>query len=1029
MSLTRAAIEKNRVTAVALAVVFAAGILAFLSLPRAEDPGFIVRAAQVITYFPGASPERVELLVTDKLEKAIQEMPEVDFIESESKTGVSILIVSVLESYTNMRPIWDKLRRKVEDAMPELPTGIRGPFVNDEFGDVFGTIVTVTGEGYSYAELEDVAEDVRDELLLIPEVAKVEIYGAQEERIFVEYNNARLAELGVSPYQLQQLLESQNIIFPGGDVRTAREQIVLEPSGNIESVEALRATVIRLPGRDDLMYLGDLAEVSRGYIDPPRTKLHARGTPGLALAVSLREGGNIIELGEKVQALVFDLESRFPIGVAFDFVALQSYHVERKIDDFVSNLLQAVGIVLLVMLVSLGLRTGLVVASLVPMAMIASLLVMSFLGIGLDQMSLAALIIALGMLVDNAIVMSESILVQMKEGKEALAAALDSARELQIPLLTSSLTTAAAFLPIYLAESSTGEYTAPLFEVVTITLLSSWLLSLTMTPLFCVLFLRVKPTGEESFDSRAYRTFRKTILWALRHRALALGGAMAAFVLSLVLLGRVPNIFFPPNDKAIFTAELRLPVGSPLGLTESVVTELESYMENELSVDAGREGGITNWASFIGEGAPRFFLSYTPTPPTPEFAILLVNAASRERLASEIIPLMERFCFESFPDLRASIALLPLGPSSEAPVEARLLGGEEDKVFELVDRVRKQLEGMQGVRNVRDDWGLRTKKIVVNIDQPRAQRAGLSSQDVALSLQTVLSGYETTEYREGDKVIPVTLRSVAAERTDIGKLESHDIFSQATGRSVPLKQVADLEVVWQPAVIYRRDRLKTVTVQADVTPGTSPVEVSLELDRFLREESANWPLGYRYELGGDYENSVKANESIVAKLPIAMFIIVFVLVAQFNSIRKPLIILATIPLSLIGVAVGLNLLRSYMGFMTFLGIISLAGVVINNAIVLIDRIQIEIAGGRDPAAAIVEAAQRRLRPILLTTGTTIGGLVPLYLGGGPMWEPMAIAIMFGLAFATVLTLGVVPILYGVFYRVSNRSYTAANHAG
>ncbi|HSF16506.1 MAG TPA: efflux RND transporter permease subunit, partial [Vicinamibacteria bacterium] len=962
MSLTRAAIEKNRVTAVALAVVFAAGILAFLSLPRAEDPGFIVRAAQVITYFPGASPERVELLVTDKLEKAIQEMPEVDFIKSESKTGVSILIVSVLESYTNMRPIWDKLRRKVEDAIPELPTGIRGPFVNDEFGDVFGTIVTVTGEGYSYAELEDVAENVRDELLLIPEVAKVEIYGAQEERIFVEYNNARLAELGVSPYQLQQLLESQNIIFPGGDVRTAREQIVLEPSGNIESVEALRATVIRLPGRDDLMYLGDLAEVSRGYIDPPRTKLHASGTPGLALAVSLREGGNIIELGEKVQALVFDLESRFPIGVAFDFVALQSYHVERKIDDFVSNLIQAVGIVLLMMLVSLGLRTGLVVASLVPMAMIASLLVMSFLGIGLDQMSLAALIIALGMLVDNAIVMSESILVQMKEGKEALAAAVDSARELQIPLLTSSLTTAAAFLPIYLAESSTGEYTAPLFEVVTITLLSSWLLSLTMTPLFCVLFLRVKPTGEESFDSRAYRTFRKTIVWALRHRALTLGGAMAAFVLSLALLGRVPNIFFPPNDKAIFTAELRLPVGSPLGLTESVVTELESYMENELSVDAGREGGITNWASFIGEGAPRFFLSYTPTPPTPEFAILLVNAASRERLQSEIIPLMERFCFESFPDLRASIALLPLGPSSEAPVEARVLGREEYKVFELVDRVREQLEGMRGVRNVRDDWGLRTKKIVVNIDQPRAQRAGLSSQDVALSLQTVLTGYETTEYREGDKVIPVTLRSVAAERTDIGKLESHDIFSQATGRSVPLKQVADLEVVWQPAVIYRRDRLKTVTVQADVTPGTSPVEASLELDRFLREEGANWPLGYRYELGGDYENSVKANESIVAKLPVAMFIIVFLLVAQFNSLRKPLIILATIPLSLIGVAIGLNLLGSYMGFMTFLGIISLAGVVINNAIVLIDRIQIEIQGGRDPAAAIVEAAQRRLRP-------------------------------------------------------------------
>jgi multidrug efflux pump subunit AcrB len=417
MSITRLALEKNRITLVLLVVILVAGIQAFFNLPRAEDPGFIIRAAQITTYFPGGSPERVEQLITDKLENAIMEMPELDFVQSESKTGVSIIIVNILESYREMRPIWDKLRRKVDDVRSELPDGIAGPFVNDEFGDVFGTIVTLTGEGYTYAELKDIADDVRDELLLIDEVAKVEIYGAQEERIFVEYRNSRLAELGLSALQLSEILENQNIVFPGGDVTTGYERIVLEPTGSYESVEELNGTVIRLPNRADLIYLGDIAKVYRDYIDPPRTKMTASGVPGLGLAVSLREGGNITALGDKIQDLVRDLQVQYPYGVSFDFVALQSYHVDRKVRDFTNNLLQAIVLVLGVMLVTLGLRTGLVVATLVPMAMIMALLIMSFFGIGLDQMSLASLIIALGMLVDNAIVMSESIMVQIAAGK------------------------------------------------------------------------------------------------------------------------------------------------------------------------------------------------------------------------------------------------------------------------------------------------------------------------------------------------------------------------------------------------------------------------------------------------------------------------------------------------------------------------------------------------------------------------------------------------------------------------------------
>jgi multidrug efflux pump subunit AcrB len=1023
MSITRLALEKNRITLVLLVVIVFAGIQAFFSLPRAEDPGFIIRAAQITTYFPGGSPERVEQLITDKLENAIMEMPELDFVQSESKTGVSIIIVNILESYREMRPIWDKLRRKVDDVRSELPDGIAGPFVNDEFGDVFGTIVTLTGEGYSYAELKDIADDVRDELLLIDEVAKVEIYGAQEERIFVEYRNSRLAELGLSALQLSEILENQNIVFPGGDVTTGYERIALEPTGSYESVEELNGTVIRLPNRADLIYLGDIAKVYRDYIDPPRTKMTASGVPGLGLAISLREGGNITVLGDKVQDLIRNLQVQYPYGVNFDFASLQSYHVDRKVRDFTNNLLQAIVLVLGVMLVTLGLRTGLVVATLVPMAMIMALLIMSFLGIGLDQMSLASLIIALGMLVDNAIVMSESIMVQIAAGKRAFDAAVDSARELQIPLLTSSLTTAAAFLPIYLAESSTGEYTAPLFKVVTITLLSSWVLALTMTPLLCVVFLRVKKKSEDGFDTRFYRSYRSALMAGLRHPILALSSILFVFFLAMYGMGFVPNIFFPTNDKAILTAELKLPVGSPIERTEQVVQEIDAFINKELRVGSDRAEGITNWASFIGQGAPRFVLSYNPEPRKPEYAYLLINATSLGTVTGELIPKLEAFCFQRFPDLTPSISLLPLGPPSKAPVEVRVSGREEDEVFALVDKVKAEIERIPGTKNIRDDWGLRTKKLVVHVDQPRAQRAGLSNLDVALSLQTVLTGYETTQYREDDKVIPVMLRSIAAERSDIGKLESHNIFSQSTGQSVPLKQVADIEVVWQPSVIFRRDRLKTVTVSADVDPGVSPVEVSFAADDWLQEESKDWPIGYRYELGGDIENSQKANESIAAKLPIAGFIIIVLLVGQFNSIRRPLIIMATIPLAMIGVTVGLLVLKSYFGFMTLLGIISLAGIVINNAIVLIDRIKIEIEdNGLEPRRAVVEAAQRRMRPILLTTATTVGGLIPLYLGGGPMWEPMAIAIIFGLVFSTMLTLGIVPVLYSLLFRVRFRDF-------
>ncbi len=655
MNVTQIALEKKRITFVTLAIIFVIGILTYNNMPRAEDPGFIIRTALVQTIFPGASPDRIEQLITDKLEEAIQEMPEIDFIASRSKPGISIIFVNIKESYSAMRPIWDSLRRKVDRASSQLPSGIIGPIINDEFGDVFGSMITITGEGYSPAELKEIADDTRNELLLIEEVAKVEIYGAQEERVFVEFNNARLAELGISPGQLQSILESRNIIFPGGEIFTKDEQIVLEPSGNFESVDELKRAVINLPGKSDLVFLGDVANIYRGYIDPAKMKVTYNGNPALILALSLREGGNIIALGEAVTEKINRFKSVYPIGLDFEIFHFQPDFVKKKIDGFVKNLLQAIGIVVVVMLIFLGLRTGLVIVSLIPMAIVMALMIMGFLDIGLDQMSLSALIISLGLVVDNAIVMSESIMVQMQQGKKPVQAALESASELRVPLLISSLTTSAAFLPIYLAESTVGEYTAPIFEVVTITLICSWILALTMTPLFCVIFFKVKNRESKvTYESKFYRSYRRFLLLILRHRMLSIIAILVIFFATMQLTPYIPAIFFPANDKPVMYAELKLPVGTPLKKTEKMVYKIESFIQREMMAEFSEDNkiiqdGVTDWASFIGGGAPRFYLSLNVEPQSPEYAYILVNVTKRWMMETDFIPKLEITAWRTSP--------------------------------------------------------------------------------------------------------------------------------------------------------------------------------------------------------------------------------------------------------------------------------------------------------------------------------------------------------------------------------------------
>jgi multidrug efflux pump subunit AcrB len=1027
MNITQFSIEKKRILFTLMFVIFVTGLTTYMNMPRAEDPGFVIKNAVVLTYFPGASPERIEQLITDKLEKTIQEMPEIDNIISQSKPGISIVYVNIQEKFRVMRPIWDNLRRKVEAARNELPTGIIGPFVNDEFGDVFGTQIAITGEGYSYADLKQIADECRNEMLLIPEAAKVEITGTQEERVFIDFNNARLAELGISPGQLSQILESRNIIFPGGEIFTEDEQIVLEPTGNFESVEELQRTLIKLPQRTGLIYLGDIAHIYRGYIDPPAVRVTHNGEPALVLGVSMREGGNIILLGEEIQKKFERFKTVYPIGVDFKIIYNQPYFVQQKIDEFTNSLIQAIAIVIAVMLVFLGIRTGLVISSLIPMSILMSIMVMGFFNIGLDQMTIAALIISLGLLVDNAIVMSESIMVGMTEGKNPVQSAIDSAKELRVPLLTSSLTTAAAFLPIYLAESSTGEYAGPIFKVVAITLICSWILSLTMTPLMCVLFLRVKKRGE-TYSGRFYHFYKNSLITILKHPVLAVVGTFIIFYGSLQLGPYIPSIFFPPNDKPVMYAEFRLPVGTPLTKTEKMIYQVEDFIKKSMMAEIDTNGnvikhGVINWSSFIGSGAPRFYLSLNAEQQSPEYAYVKLNITDRWKMDTDFKPAIENFCLENFPDLNLVVSPLLLGPPVQAPVQIRVSGYETDQVFQLADQVEEIMSSIPGLAEIRNDWGARTKKILVKINQARARRAGLTSQDVAISLQSILTGIQTTEYREGDESIPVILRSETGDRKDIGKLETHKIYVQATGHSVPLLHVADLEVAFQPSKILRRNRLKTVTVSAYALPGYNAIALANEIDKILVENTDDWPIGYMYELGGEIESSGQANESLGAKFPIAFLLIILLLVAQFDSIRRPLIILLTIPLGIIGVLIGLFITQEALGFMAILGVVSLAGIVINNAIVMIDRIKIEIdQNGLSPAQAILEAAQRRIRPILLTTATTIGGLIPLWLGGGAMFRSMAVAIIFGLFFATIFTLGFVPLMYRIFFRVSFKDH-------
>jgi len=1031
MNITKTALSYNQVTFLIIGIIAILGLFSYSQLSRDAMPPFTIRVCSIVTIFPGASPERVETLVTDKIEKVIQEIPELKTVTSESRTSLSIIKAELKPEIDqeNLQEVWDRIRRKIDEIRPELPDNIYGPDIKDDgLGVVYGIQLGLEADGYSYAEMKAYADDIRDDLIRLKEAARVEISGAQEEQIFIEYDNASLAQYGISSNQIKSAISTTNIVFPGGEVGLGKERIVIEPTGNYETLEDIKNTLVAV-GRNEKVKLGNIANVRLGYKEPQSSIVKINGNKGLVIAVALQEGANLTNLGTTIDERIASYNNTLPIGINVERIASQDTYVNTKVNDFVGNVVQSIVIVLVVMLLFLGLRTGLVVASLIPLAMVMSLLIMNTFGVGLNQVTLASLIMALGMLVDNAIVVSESILVKIEKGVSAKQAAIDSSKELAAPLLISTLTTSAAFLAFYLAENTMGEMMGNIFIVITIALLSSWILALSIVAMLAVYVIKVKPKNEvndkPSIFDRLNVGYKKILETALRFPIVSILIIVALFIGSLALFPAIPFIFMPDSDRNLVVVDIDLPLGSKIEETESVVDSLSDFIQRELLVSEDAEQpqqGVDSWAAFISKGPNSYDLGYQQGQANSGYAHILVNTTTYEA-NPKVIAAIDEYAFQRFPD--AEVAVAPLGAAGGAKydVGVRITGEDAEELLQLAQQVKAQMASLEGSQNIKDDWGPKIKKVSIDIDQDKAGRAGVTNQDIALSLQTALSGLDIGDYRDLDGNIPIITTNLERDNIDVNNLESLNIFSQTTGQNVPLIQVASIGLDWQLAKIFRKDLNRTITVTCDAKAGYTASDLTQALIPFLEEAQADWEPGYTYSLGGESEASAEALGAVAAKLPIAGFLILLLLMLQFNSYKKTIIVLLSIPLGIIGVILGLLVFQSYFGFMAYLGLISLAGIVINNAIVLLDRIDIEQEEfGRTPYQSIVSAAQQRFRPILLTTFTTVLGLIPLYLGGGLMWEPMAIAIMIGLLFATVITLLFVPVLYKLLFRVRPSQY-------
>jgi multidrug efflux pump subunit AcrB len=1027
-NLSRWALDHPALTRYLMVVLMLLGFAAYFQLGQDEDPPFTFRAMVVRTYWPGATAQQVAEQVTDKIERALQEVPYADKIRSYSKPGESQIIFQIEDSSKpgDVANVWYTVRKKIGDMRIQLPGGVQGPFFNDDFGDVYGVIYALQSDGFSYAELKTFADDVRQQLLRVPDVAKVELFGVQDEKVFVEISQKRLAQLGLDLGQVLQQLGQQNAVESAGAVQTPLDVVQVRVGGQFEAVEQLRAMPIRGQSGNQLR-LGDIAQITRGYVDPPVVKVRHQGKEVIALGVSMAKGGDIIRLGQSLKTAVNRIQDGLPAGIELVQIQDQPRAVSNSVNEFVKVLVEAIAIVLAVSFVALGLhkrpdaalvplwrrwyvdmRPGLVVAITIPLVLALTFLAMDYWGIGLHKISLGSLIIALGLLVDDAIIAVEMMVRKMEEGYDKVRAATFAYEITAMPMLTGTLITAAGFLPIGMAKSTVGEYTFAIFAVTVIALVLSWVVSVYFVPYLGTLLLRPKPVSsehQEHFDTPFYRTFRRTVDWCVEHRWITIAATVLTFVLGIAGMGKVQQQFFPDSSRPEIMVDVWFPEGTSFAANEAVTRRVEERLR--------REPGVAAVSTWVGSGVPRFYLPLDQVFPQTNVSQFIIQPADlkvRESLRVKLPGLLAR----EFPEVRGRVKLLPNGPPVPYPVQFRVVGPDPAALRERADEVKAVMRRSPNTRGVNDNWNESVKVLRLEVDQSKARALGVTSQSIAQAARTILSGTNVGQFREGDKLIDIVLRQPLDERdaiTDMGNA----YLPTASGRSIPLTQIAKPVFTWEPGVMWRENRDYAITVQGDIAEGLQGATVTEELLPKLKALEAKWPLGYAIQVAGAVEESSKGSSSIAAGLPIMLFITFTLLMLQLHSFSRAMLVFLTGPLGIAGVAGALLVLGRPFGFVALLGVIALMGMIQRNSVILIDQIEQDRARGVPAWNAIVESAVRRLRPIVLTAAAAVLAMIPL--SRSVFWGPMAVAIMGGLIVATVLTLLALPAMYAAWFRV------------
>ncbi len=984
------------------------GALAYFQLGRAEDPNLTIKVMTIDVAWPGATTRDLEQQVVEKISRTLQEVPSFDYVQSYVRPGQATIFL-VLHDSTRKAQIeesWYQARKRVGDIRHTLPEDIQGPFFNDDFGDTFGSIYAFHADGFDDVRMKQVLLAARERVLEVPDVSKVLVLGVQEPRFFVEFSHARLAQLGIAPMQLLDSLRRQNTVEPAGVVEGARARIHIRVDGAVKSVHDIENTPVEVSGRT--FRLGDVARVTRGFIDPPQMSMRRNGERVTGLAVSMVEGGDILRLGPRLDAVVDQMQKMLPAGITIEKIVDQPTLVERSVNEFLSHFVLALGIVLGVSLLALGLRTGVVVALSVPLVLSITFFIMWRMGINLQRISLGALIIALGLLVDDAIIAVEMMQVKMEEGWNRFKAASFAWTSTAFPMLTGTLITAAGFVPVGFAQSSTGEFTGAIFWVVTISLLVSWVVAVLFTPYLGVKLLpEIKPHGSDGHGDvhqRFHQWFSGKIGWCVAHRKTVLAATAAAFVLSLVAIQFVPQQFFPDSPREEILIDVQLEEGASYTATLAETERVEQLLR--------RDARVRDFTAYVGSGSPRFYLSLDPETPKLNYAQLIVYPHELKQASALAADLRDRLP-RAFPHIRTRVYRLELGPTVGYPVQFRVRGADPDTVRAIAARVRDRMRRHPNVRDVNLQWHERTKALRLMVDQDRARALGLNTQEISRTLQTLLSGAIVTQVREGTELIDVVARAVETERLDAQKLGELTIRT-AHGRSVPLSQVAIIEPVIEEGGLWVRNRLPSLSVRADVQGAQAP-DVSRQIESMLQDIRDGLPVGYRIDTGGTIEESVKADASIQAVMPVMLLLWATFLMIQLQSFSRMFMVVLTAPLGMIGVSLALLLTQVPFGFIATLGVIALAGMIMRNSVILVDQIDRNIAVGEPRWQAIINATVRRTRPVVLTALAAILAMIPLIFSA--LWGPMAIAIMGGLAVATLLTLFFVPALYAAWFRV------------